>query len=268
MALALELARFEAAAHGIEAAPGLERPVERRDLARFGRVEFQILVDADADERREIEHAGHRIAGRHQIGRRLRIERRPVGRHHGAGEMAAGRMADKKHRPIVALPHEHAGAADLLDDVGDGDIRAQIVAGDRDNDAVRVEAARHLAEHRGIERAPPAAMDENRKRRRLARRRKEQIDDLPRRIAVGQAKLGAPGFERLGAIIFAFAYPAGENLRMFRHAGAIVVFDFVIDGGHRRLRQIVRATLRQAAATGKWPPVPPNLRHRQRAEIC
>ncbi len=100
-------------------------------------------------------------------------------------------MAVDQHAPAEPLPQERAGAAHLLDDVGDADDRAQIVAGDRDGDAVGVQAARHLAEHRRIERAPPAAVDEQRERRVLARFRQEQVEVLPRRIAVGQAELGA-----------------------------------------------------------------------------
>ena len=92
---------------------------------------------------------------------------------------------------------------------------------------------------------------------RLARLRQEQIDELPRRIAVGQAELGAPVFERVGAIVFRFARPAGENLRMFRHAGAIVVFGFVVDGGHRRLprdsaREIAACSIRLASCRGTY----------------
>jgi hypothetical protein len=69
----------------------------------------------------------------------------------------------------------------------------------------------------------------------FARFRQEQIDELPRRIAVGQAELGAPGLEHVGAIILRLPRPAGKNFRMLRHAGAIVVLGFVVDGGHRRL---------------------------------
>jgi hypothetical protein len=34
------------------------------------------------------------------------------------------------------------------------------------------------------------------------------------RIAVGQAELGAPGFQRFGAIVFGLPDPTRKNLRM------------------------------------------------------
>jgi hypothetical protein len=72
----------------------------------------------------------------------------------------------------------------LRDDFSDAHNWTEIVAGHRDGNAAPIRPARHLAEHRGIERTPPAAVDENRKRRIFAGRRKEQVDRLARRIAV------------------------------------------------------------------------------------
>src|ERR1700733_16244506 len=144
-------------------------------------------------------------------------------------------MTVNEYAAAEPLPQKSAGAVHLLDNLGDADIRAEIVAGHRHGNAARIQSARHLAEERRIERAPPAAMNEQRERRIFAGLRQEQVDILPRRIAIGEAKLGAAGFERVGAIILSFPCPAGKNLRMFRHAGAIVVFGFVVDGGHRRL---------------------------------
>ena len=115
----------------------------------------------------------------------------PIGRDHGGGKMPAGRVAVDQHPLPEALPQEHAGAPDLLDDVADGDDRTQIIARHRDGDAAAVEAARHVAEIRWIERAPIAAMDEDRQRSRLARLRQEEIERLPRRVAIGEAELGA-----------------------------------------------------------------------------
>ena len=71
-----------------------------------------------------------------------------------------------------------------------------------------------------------------RERRLFARLRQEQIDELPRRIAVGQAELGTVALERLGAIILGIARPARKNLRMLRHADAQIVFALQVDGGH------------------------------------
>jgi len=41
-------------------------------------------------------------------------------------------MSIDQHAPAEPLPEKGAGAADLPDNVGDGDVGAQIVAGDRD----------------------------------------------------------------------------------------------------------------------------------------
>ena len=168
LALAPELARFQRADDRVQGAAGPQRPESRRDLAHVFGGQPQILVRAHAKERREIVQAGDRVAGGCQIGRRLGIERRPVGADHGGGKMPAGGMADDEHGPIKPLPQEQAGAAHLLDDVGDRDDRAQIVTRDGDRDAARVQAARHVAEHGRIERAPIAAMNEQRQRRGIA----------------------------------------------------------------------------------------------------
>ena len=81
-------------------------------------------------------------------------------------------------------------------------------------------------------------MHEQRERRALAGVGQEQIDGLPRRVAVGQAELRAVALERFDAIVFRVAHIAGENLQMVGHARAIIVLGFVIDGGHRDLRRI------------------------------
>ncbi len=80
-------------------------------------------------------------------------------------------------------------------------------------------------------------MNENRQRRAFPRFRQEQIEILPRLIAIEAAKLGAPAFEHVDAEKLGVARPAGENLRVLRNAGAIVIFGFVIDGGQRCLLQ-------------------------------
>ena len=49
-------------------------------------------------------------------------------------------MAADQDALAGALPEKQAGVAHLLDDVGDGDLRAEIVAGDRDADAAGIEA--------------------------------------------------------------------------------------------------------------------------------
>ena len=115
------------------------------------------------------------------------------------------------------------------------DLRAEIVAGDRDADAARVEPARHVAEHRGFERAPVAAVNEEGERRLLGRRGPEQIDGLPRCVRVGEAEFGAALLHRQEAIGFRVPRPARENLRVLGHARAVVVFHLVVDRRHRLL---------------------------------
>ena len=61
--------------------------------------------------------------------------RAPCGRQHRGGEMAAGRMAVHHHALAGALPEEQQRVPHLLDDVVDRDLRAEIVAGDRDRSA-------------------------------------------------------------------------------------------------------------------------------------
>ena len=75
---------------------------------------------------------------------------------------------------------------------------AEIVADHRDRHAVRIEPARHVAEQRRVERAPVAAMDEQRERRRDVRARREQIDELARRSirSSARARRAAPSWLR------------------------------------------------------------------------
>ena len=154
----------------------------------------------------------------------------PLGRHHGASEMSAGGVAVHHDALAGAQPHEQACVPDLLDDLGDGDFRSEIVADHPDCHAVRVESARHVAEQRRVERAPVAAMDEQRERRCDVRARREKIDELARRRSVAEPELGAPFLHGFGAIVLGLARPACEDFRVFGHAGAVVVFGFVVDG--------------------------------------
>jgi hypothetical protein len=142
--------------------------------------------------------------------------------------------------PAEPLPEEAAHAAHLLDDVCDADVRAQIVADDRDRNALSVRAARHLTEHRGFERTPPAAVNENGERCLVIVSGQKKIDRLARRTAIGQAQFGAALLEHFGAVELRLACPAGENLRMLGHAGAIVIFSFIVDRGQGRLRSFAR----------------------------
>jgi hypothetical protein len=63
-------------------------------------------------------------------------------------------------------------------------------------------------------------VDEESERGVVPRVRQEQVDGLPRRVAVGKAELGAPALEHLGAIVLGVPRPPRKKLRMLRHAGA------------------------------------------------
>ena len=223
-ALAFELAGFEIAHDGISTRPDGDRPEQRRQPACLFRVEPEVLVERKAGQRREIEDAGNGIAGRHEIDRRFRVERVPVGRNHRGGKMPAGRMSADQNAPAEPLPEKGAGALNLLDDVGKSDHRAKVVADHRDRAAELVEPARHVAVEGRIHRPPITAMNERDERRLFARRRQKQIDEFPRRFAVGKAKLGLAVLEHLGAIILRRARPAGENRGVIRHRQARTVF--------------------------------------------
>lgn len=233
LALAQELGRFERADHGVERSPGGHLPIQRRHPPRFGVVEPQIGVLRNVAQRRQIEHAGDRIGRRHQIGRRVGREGLPVLRQQAGGQMSAGGMAVHEDALAPLTPQEQTGAAHLLDDGGDRDLRTEIVTGNRDADAARIRPGRRLAEHRRIERAPPAAVNEQSQRRHLVVVFcRKQVDGLARRGAVTQAEFGAArGF----AIGRRLALPARENLRMLGHPGAVIVFGFVVDRRHGAL---------------------------------
>ena len=187
--------------------------------------------------------------------------------------MPASRMAIDRHAPAEPVPQIGAHAAHLFDDIRDGDVGAQIVANHGDRDALPVRPARHVAEHRRVERAPPATMDENRKRRIVVLPGQKEIDHLARRAAVGQAELGAIVLEHLGAVKLRFQRPASENIGMLRDAGAIVIFSLVIDRGHpapplgvlldvpfgelrRQIAGKSAANLLHVRRAGKLPPAP------------
>jgi hypothetical protein len=139
--------------------------------------------------------------------------------------------------------------AHLIDDLGDTHLRTQVVAGHRDRDAALVEPTCHMAERRRIERAPVAAVDEEREGRGLSFRRKEQTDRLARARAVAEAEFGVPRSRGRVAIGRGAARLGGKNLRMLRHPGAVVVLGLVIDR-HGALSATTRS-LRYRASRGK-----------------
>src|SRR5262249_46240387 len=82
--------------------------------------------------------------------------------------------------------------------------------------------------------------------------RQEQIDGLTRRSTIAEPELGTIGLEHLGPVEFGFTGPAGEDLRILRHAGAIVVFSFVVDGGHHWPPRAARRICGMSGAQASW----------------
>jgi hypothetical protein len=139
-------------------------------------------------------------------------------------------MAEHHDALFVFAPQEQTHRTHLLGDGGDRDIGTQVVAGDCDGDAVRVRTRGNLAELARMQRAPPAAVDEQRQRCAIIGRavipRRENIDELPLARSVFQSEFG---LGRRLAVRFGVAVPARENIDVLRHAGPVVVFLLVVD---------------------------------------
>ena len=114
--------------------------------------------------------------------------------------MPAGGMAAHHDALAESLPEIETRRLRLFDDLADRDLRREIVAGHGDRDAVRVHAARHLAEARGLQRAPVAAVDEQRELAGVRAARFEDVDGLARTRAELQAesRRGLPSWPRRG----------------------------------------------------------------------
>ena len=179
-----------------------------------------------------VEDAGDGVAGGDEIPRQLLVDRRPARRGHAGGEVPAGRVAGDDEPPLEARELA-AGGAQLLDDVADPHLRAEVVAGDRDVEPVRVRPARQMAEERRREVLPVAAMDEDDGGGgAVGLAGVEEVDELPLRRPVGD-----PQRRVRVAIGLRIAGPALDDRRMLRHPGAVVVLGLVIDRRHRRLRR-------------------------------
>ena len=84
----------------------------------------------------------------------------------------------------------------LPDDVGDRNLRAEIVGRNRDVDAMGVEAARHMAEARTIQRLPIAAVNEDDERRFALPLTGKEIDHVARARAVGDPRAARAARDR------------------------------------------------------------------------
>ena len=146
--------------HGVEAKARRRLPGERALQLGLGVVHAERRVDARLDERLQREDAGDGVAGGDEIPRQLLVDRRPIRRGHAGGQVPACRVAGDDEPPLEARELA-AGGAQLFDDVADPHLRAEVVAGDRDVEPVRVRPARQMAEERGRQILPVAAMDED-----------------------------------------------------------------------------------------------------------
>src|SRR5262249_19183923 len=85
------------------------------------------------------------------------------------------------------------------------------------------QAARHVAEHRRCERAPIAAMHEQRERSRAGAVWEEEVDGLPRGLPVGHAERATFLGGSLGPVLRGFAVPTCEDVDVLGNARAVVV---------------------------------------------
>ena len=131
--------------------------------------------------------------------------------------MAAGRVAGHQQAAVEAPPQMKAGIAKLTDDVGDRNLRAEIVADHRDRDAMRVHSACHVAVERGLAAAPVAAVDEHHHGRVCRLLRREQVDDLALARPIADADFGAAFLARLRTVRRRVGVAPREDRRMIGH---------------------------------------------------
>ena len=220
--LPLERLRF-AAADGAD-----DRPVEvqRQALRAVGRRglggEPEVLLKVRVAVRLDIEDAADRNGAPDHV-RRQPVIGRPVGRHHHAGQVPAGRMAaDVDASRIAAVvgdvvegPDERA--AHLVHDVGDRDRGAQLVFRQHRGAAGGDHRLRHLAVDVLVHGPPVAAVDEE-EHRRAGPGRGEDVENLPRRVPVGDVQTAGQTPARRGA-------------------SPIAPVDVPVDAVHRQARQ-------------------------------
>src|SRR5262245_10444541 len=141
--------------------------------------------------------------------------------------MATSGMAVDENALAPPAPQRQAGRAHLLNDVGDRYCRTKVVTDHRNAHAAPIRARRHLRERCWLERAPPATMDEHGKRGLVIVFGREKIHRPPRRRTIRNPKFCVVGRRTISR---ALALPARKNFRMLGDAGAVVVFDFIVDG--------------------------------------
>jgi len=136
---------FVCADYRVEAAARRRLPEQRAHSPGRQLVELQRLVDRGPDQRPQIEQPRNGVGRKQEIPGQRSIIGRPVGRQHAGGEMSSGGMAADDERPPeprqLARRHPH-----LPDNVIDGDIRAKVVAWNRDADTMGIQPTGEMAE--------------------------------------------------------------------------------------------------------------------------
>src|SRR5215211_2772174 len=134
---------------------------------------------------------------------------------------ARGVSADDKRLP---QPRQLTGhRPHLADDLLDRDLRAQVIARDRDADAMGIQPAGEVAEKRTIQCLPVTAMDKDHDRACVVAG--EKINDVARAGTVSdQAR------DMVFAIGGRVAPPTGEMHGVLRHPRPVVVLGLIVDG--------------------------------------
>src|SRR5882757_522764 len=122
-------------------------------------------------------------------------------------------------QPRQLTDHRAHLAYDLLD----RDIRAQVIAWDRDADPMGIQPAGEVAEKRAIQRLPVTAMNEDDNRAFMVGG--EKINDVARAVTVGDRAR-----DMLFAIGGRVARPTGEMRGILRNPRPVVVLGLMVDG--------------------------------------
>lgn len=209
--------------------PSGGRPVDGADGAGGSRIEAKLLVHLRFDQRSKIKDAGDADAAADQVIRHIGAKGRPPGRYERGCEMSAGRVAACDQALSKAAVEMNRSLADVVNNVDDADLWAETVTRDSDGIPLGIEAGCPVAEGRGVERAPVAAVNDDDQRAALVYCiRVEEIDRLARMLPVAQTERCASG--ALGAIGGGVAFPPRDDLRVLRNPRAVVVFRLIIQG--------------------------------------
>ncbi len=219
--LALEFGALRAAGGDHEGGGDGGLLVEEVQATRGRLVEPEVGVEAVLQQRREVEDPAHRCSADDAA----RVEREPCQRRgeQGCGEVPARRMP--AHHDALGgepVPGTFArepvrGGDHVVDDLLDAHGRSEAIAGKRHVHAGGDPGRREPGEHRLVEGAPVAAVDEDERAARL--RRGKKIEAMARIGAVGNVELARKRCADESRVLL----PSREKRRMLRHQRAIVV---------------------------------------------